>query len=127
VPELSKVLSDDDPVVRGLAALGLRAAGAAALPVLDPLIARLADPDPNVRLMSANAIGALGPKAGRAVPALTEACRASGEHVHVLRSAASALGDIGPAAAPAIPALEELRKLPRVRWAAEEAIRKIRS
>jgi HEAT repeat protein len=51
----------------------------------------------------------------------------SDEHVHVLRSAASALGDIGTAAAPAIPALEELRKLPRVRWAAEEAIRKIRS
>jgi hypothetical protein len=127
VPELSKALSDDDPVVRGLAALGLRAAGAPALPALDPLIARLKDPDPNVRLMSANAIGALGAKAGRAVAALTDACRASDEHVHVLRSAASALGDIGTAAAPAIPALEELRKLPRVRWAAEEAIRKIRS
>jgi D-arabinan exo alpha-(1,3)/(1,5)-arabinofuranosidase (non-reducing end) len=127
VPELSKALSDDDPVVRGLAALGVRSAGAAALPALDPLIARLKDPDPNVRLMSANAIGALGPKAGRAVAALTEACRASDEHVHVLRSAASALGEIGPAAAPAIPALEELRELPRVRWAAEEAIRKIRS
>ncbi|HEX9304898.1 MAG TPA: DUF2961 domain-containing protein [Thermoanaerobaculia bacterium] len=127
VPELAKALSDDDPVVRGLAALALRAAGTAALPALDPLIARLKDPDPNVRLMSANAIGALGAKAARAVPALTEACRASDEHVHVLRSAASALGEIGPAAAPAIPALEELRRLPRARWAAEEAIRKIRS
>ena len=77
--------------------------------------------------MSANAIGALGPKAARAVPALTEACRAPDEHVHVLRSAASALGEIGPSAAAAIPALEDLRKLPRARWAAEEAIRKIRS
>jgi len=128
VSELSKALSDDDdPVVRGLAALGLRAAGTAALPTVDRLIARLKDPDPNVRLMSANAIGALGPKAARAVPALTEACRAPDEHVHVLRSAASALGEIGPSAAAAIPALEDLRKLPRARWAAEEAIRKIRS
>jgi hypothetical protein len=127
VVELANALSDDDPVVRGLAALGLRQSGGAAMPALDRLIARLKDSDPNVRLMSANAIGALGRKAGRAVPALTEACRASDEHVHVLRSAASALGEIGPAAAPALPALEELRKLPRVRWAAEEAIRKIRS
>jgi HEAT repeat protein len=104
----------------------LREAGGAALPALDRLIARLADPDPNVRLMSANAIGALGSKAERAVPALTQLCRRTDDHVHVLRSAASALGAIGPAAAPAIPALEELRKLPRARWAADEALKKIR-
>jgi Protein of unknown function (DUF2961)/HEAT repeats len=119
-------LDDDDPVVRGLAALALREAGGAALPALDRLIARLKDSDPNVRLMSANAIGALGPKAERAVPALTLLCRRTDDHVHVLRSAASALGAIGPAAAPAIPALEELRKLPRARWAADEALKKIR-
>lgn len=113
--------------MRGLAALALRESGAAAMLSLDRLIARLKDPDANVRLMSANAIGALGTKADRAVPALTEACRVPDEQVHVLRSAASALGAIGPAAAAAIPALEELRKLPRVRWAADEAIRKIRS
>ncbi len=126
VAELAKALADDDPVVRGLAALALRQAGAAALPALDALIARLADPDPNVRLMSANAIGAMGAKAERAVPALEAACRVADEQVHVLRSAASALGEIGPGAAPALPTLEELTKLPRVRWAAEEAIRKIR-
>jgi hypothetical protein len=61
-----------------------------------------------------------------AVPALTEACRVPDEQVHVLRSAASALDAIGADAASSVPALEELRKLPRVRWAAEEAIRKIR-
>jgi hypothetical protein len=77
--------------------------------------------------MSANAIGALGPKASKAVPALIEAARVLDDHVHVLRSVASALGAIGPAAMTAIPALEDLRKLPRARWAAEEAIRKIRS
>jgi len=126
VPELSKALSDADPVVRGLAALGLRAAGAAALPALDPLIALLADPDPNVRLMSANAIGALGAKAERAVPALVVAAGARDEQVHVLRSVAEALGAIGPAAAPGLPALEALAKIPRVRWAAEAAIKRIR-
>ncbi len=126
VADFTRALGDDDPVVRGLAALGLRNAGAAAMPALDRLIAGLMDPDENVRLMSANSIGALGPKASAAVPPLAEALRARDEHVHVLRSAASALGNIGRAAAPAIPALEELRKMPRARWAAEEAIRKIR-
>jgi hypothetical protein len=126
VAELTKALSDDDAVVRGLAALALREAGAAARPALDRLIAGLEDPDANVRLMSANAIGALGPEGASAVSALTEACRVKDEEVHVLRSAASALGAIGHAASPAMPALEELRKSPRVRWAAEEAIRKIR-
>jgi hypothetical protein len=126
VAGLATALEDDDPVVRGLAALALREAGGAALPALDRLIARLKDPDPNVRLMSANAIGALGPKAVKAVPALIDAVRRSDDHVHVLRSAASALGAIGRPAASAVPALEELRKLPRARWAAEEAIRKIR-
>jgi D-arabinan exo alpha-(1,3)/(1,5)-arabinofuranosidase (non-reducing end) len=126
VSELTPALDDDDPVVRGLAALALREAGAAAGPALGALIQRLKDPDPNVRLMSANAIGTLGPKASKAVPALIEAVRVLDDHVHVLRSVASALGAIGSAAAPAIPALEELTKLPRARWAAEEAIRKIR-
>jgi hypothetical protein len=125
VRNLARALDDDDAVVRGLAALALSRAGNAASQALEPLIARLADSDENVRLMSANAIAALGPKASAAVPALTAACRRN-DHVHVLRSAASALGAIGPAAAPALPALEELRKLPRARWAAEEAIRKIR-
>ena len=125
VPDLTVALGDDDPVVRGLAALALREASAAAAPALDPLTARLKDPDPNVRMMSANAIGALAAKASKAVPALIEALRVRDDHVHVLRSMASALGAIGSAAAPAIPALEELRKLPRARWAAEEAIRKI--
>ena len=126
VPDLTAALGDDDPVVRGLAALGLREAGAAAAPALDPLTARLKDPDPNVRMMSANAIGALGAKASKAVPALIEAVRVRDDHVHVLRSAASALGAIGSSASPALPALRELAKLPRARWAAEEAIRKIR-
>jgi len=126
VAELAKALTDEDPIVRGLAALGLREAGPAALPALDLLIGRLSDSDTGVRMMTANAIAAIGPKAAPAVPALVAAAKTRDEHVHVLRSVADALGAIGPAAASALPALEELRKLPRVRWAAEAAIRKIR-
>ena len=126
VAAIGTALDDPDPVVRGLAALALSGVGDAAMPALERLIARLKDADENVRLMSANAIGALGPKASRAVPALIEAVRVSNDHVHVLRSVASALGNIGRAAASAIPALEELRKMPRARWAAEEALKKIR-
>ncbi len=42
------------------------------------------------------------------------------------RAVAATLGSIGkPAAAPALPLLRELAKIPRVRWSAESAIRKI--
>ncbi len=90
------------------------------------LITALKDNDPNVRLMSANAIAAIGADAASAVPALIAAGSVKGEHVHVLRACASALGAIGkPAAAPAVPVLKDLARIPRVRWAAEAALRNI--
>jgi hypothetical protein len=126
VAELQKALADDDPIVRGLAAMGLKESGPAALPALEALVARLHDDDTGVRMMAANAIAAIGRRARRAVPALISAAGVRDEHVHVLRSVADALGAIGPAAASAAPALVELTKLPRVRWAAEAALKKIR-
>jgi hypothetical protein len=120
-----RALDDPDPFIRGLAALTLRDAGAAAYPSLDLLIARLKDSDENVRLMSADAIARQGQRAARAVTALIAVCDLPGQHVHVLRSAASALGMIGPDAAPALPALRKLEAIPRVRWAARAAIRQI--
>ncbi len=102
-----------------------RAGRRRALPALDALTAALRDPDANVRLMSANAIAAIGPGAAPAVPALIAACSVQDEQVHVLRACATALGAIGPAATPALPVLREIAKLPRVRWAAEAAIKKI--
>ena len=89
------------------------------------LQAGLQDLDANVRMMSANAIAAIGTGAAPAVPALIAACSVKGEQVHVLRACAPALGAIGHAAAPALPILRELLALPRVRWAAEAAIRSI--
>ncbi|MCC6124335.1 MAG: DUF2961 domain-containing protein [Pirellulales bacterium] len=126
IAEIARSLSDADPVVRGLAAIALRNAGKASLFALPALIAALKDKDPNVRLMSGNAIAAIGPQAAPAVSALIAAAEVEGEEVQVQRSFASALGAIGkPAAVPGIPVLKELAKSPRVRWAAEAALKNL--
>lgn len=127
VNELGRTLtSDPDPVVRGLAAIAFRDLGKGSLPVLPALINALRDKDVSVRIMSANAIAAIGKDAAPAVSALIAAGSVKDEQVHVLRSVAAALGCIGkPAAAPALPLLRDLAKIPRVRWAAESAIRQI--
>jgi hypothetical protein len=127
ITELGQALtSDPDPITRGVAAVALRDQGKASLPALPTLTTALKDSDVCVRMMSANAIAAIGKDAAPAVPALIAAASVEGEQVHVLRSIAAALGSIGkPAATPALPLLRELVKMPRVRWAAESAIRKI--
>jgi hypothetical protein len=125
--DLSHALtSDADPLTRGLAAVALRDQGRASLPALPALMDALKDSDVCVRMMSANAIAAIGDSAAQAVPALIAAGSVKGEQVHVLRSVAAALGSIGkPAATPALPLLRKLAEMPRVRWAAESAIRRI--
>ncbi|HEY1433936.1 MAG TPA: DUF2961 domain-containing protein, partial [Thermoanaerobaculia bacterium] len=126
VADLAAALSDPDATTRGLAAMALKDKGPAALPALPALEKALKDPDPNVRLMSGNAIAAIGKDAAPAVPALIAACSVQGEQIHVLRACASALGAIGkPAAVPALPVLKKLAEHPRIRWAAEAAIKKI--
>jgi hypothetical protein len=126
VPALIRAMGDPDPVVRGLAAVALRDVGrTASAPALDTLIGHLADPDENVRMMTAQAIATQGPAAKRAMPELIAACKVEGQHPHVLRSLADALGLIGPEAKDALPTLRDLAKIPRVRWAAELAIKRI--
>jgi hypothetical protein len=126
VVDLAASLTDKDPVIRGMAAIALRAKGKDALPALTALITALKDKDPNVRLMTANAIAAIGKEAAEAVPALIAAASVKGEDPQVLRSFALALGAIGkPAAEPGIPILKELQKIPRVRWAAEAALKSL--
>ena len=120
IAALTIALTDDDHVVRGLAALGLRDAGTAAASARDALIARLKDDEVGVRMIAAQAIGRL--RDPSTLDALMTAGREAGQHVHVLRSIADALGDLGRAAAPALPLLRELAKQPRVRWAAEAAM-----
>jgi hypothetical protein len=124
--ELGKALSDPNAVTRGLAAMALVKLGAGAQPALPELTAALKDSDPNVRLMSANAIAAIGKGAAPAVPALIAACSVKDEQIHVLRACAGALGAIGkPAATPGLPILKKLAEHPRIRWAAEAAMKKI--
>jgi hypothetical protein len=126
VAELARTLaSGEDPILRGLAAVALRDGGAGSLPALDALRKALGDTDVNVRTMAANAIGAIGPKAAPAVADLISAASVAFEDVQVLRASASALGRIGPEARAALPILRELAELPRVQWAAEEAIGRI--
>jgi HEAT repeat protein len=109
-----------------MAAMALKDRGTAALPALGPLEKALKDPDPNVRLMAGNAIAAMGKDAAPAVPSLIAACSVKDEQIHVLRACATALGAIGkPAATPALPILKKLAEHPRIRWAAEAAIKKI--
>ncbi|MFO0983451.1 MAG: DUF2961 domain-containing protein [Planctomycetota bacterium] len=125
VASLARALDDDDAVVRGLAALALRNLGTAALPARAPLLRHLGDADENVRMMSAQAIGTIGGGASDSVPALIQLAQAPGQHPHVLRSVADALGAFAQDAAAALPVLRELEQIPRVRWAAAAARRKI--
>jgi len=113
-------------VVRGLAALALRDAGGVDDAAIDALAAHLTDADDGVRMASAWAIAAQGPRAYRVFDQLMAAGRAQPQHPHVQRAVADAFGAIGPQAREAIPVLEELAKVMRVRWNAVLAIKKIR-
>jgi hypothetical protein len=126
------------------------APGSGAEEVVTELIGALRDPDSHVRAEAANVLGLLGPAAGPAVDALTEAARQTtdvllhGAAVAALgrlalnpesvvpvlvdvlaagpsRSAIWALGRFGPAAAPALRRLTALLEDPRDTTAAEAA------
>lgn len=124
--DLTTALGDSDHVVRGLAALALRDAGALPDATIDALSVRLTDADDGVRMASAWAIAAQGARAMRVFPALMTAGRADPQHPHVQRALADAFGAIGPAAREALPVLEQLARGPRVRWNATAAIRRVR-
>ena len=127
IAELGRVLTvGKDPVARGLAAAALRDRGRASVAALPELTTGLSDADVCVRMMSANALAAIGPEAAPAVGALIAAGSVKGEQVHVLRSVAAALGSVGkPGGVAAVPLLRELARIPRVQWAAESALRKL--
>ena len=127
VGELSKALGDSDARVRSTAGVALRAMGPKASAAAQGLIRALDDPMPYVRALAADALGNIGASAGpSAVDALRVHLRKAGEQIYVLRSLSSALGNIGPTAASGLPELERMLKLPRVIYAAEEAIHKIK-
>jgi hypothetical protein len=125
VPALAKALGDENPRVRSLAAQALRSMGPKAVEAIPSLVQALNDPMKYVRAPVADAIGAMGPAAKAAVPALSARLLTAGEEVYVLRSISTALGSIGPDASSALPALQQTLKIPRVTYAAQEAILRI--
>jgi HEAT repeat protein len=68
----------------------------------------LSDPEESVRVAAADALGAIGPGASAAVPALAARLMDKSEGRFVFRSSMQALGKIGPGAKAALPVLQEL-------------------
>jgi hypothetical protein len=125
VAEMLRGLEDADPVARGVAALALRDQTAPAAETLAPLSRALRDPETGVRMVAADAIARYGHGAVAVLEQLIAAGGVEGENAHVQRSVALALGAIGPEAVRAIPTLDALEKIPRVRFTAATAKRRI--
>jgi HEAT repeat protein len=153
VPGLSRALNDRNPAVRAAAAQALGCLGAEASSIAEPLRQRLADTNPRVRVCAARALwlinrdaaaavpvlaaalrepgsweaalalGAMGPAASNAVPALVETLKRE-KVPRPLREtpvSALALGHIGGASVPAL--IDTLANAePRVRTSAALAL-----
>lgn len=136
LPSLARGLKDPDVRVRRNVALFLWVSGRERRSpsgprldyrsCLDALIEALADPDPRVRQLAAQALGALGPAAARAVPALVRLLEDRDDEGS-RNTACIGLAGIGPAAADALPALRKALDDPSrdVRRFARLAIEKI--
>lgn len=105
--ELTKRLGEPAHRVQALGVLA--AIGAAAKPAVKQLVAALAEPDPGVVGEAAVAIGAVGPDAAEAVPALRKLL-GDATPADVRYPVTYALGRIGAAAKAAVPRLLELSK-----------------
>jgi hypothetical protein len=93
--------------------------------VIDRLIRMVGDNDAQVRVAAERALISLGPKAAKAVAALTAA--ASDRQIDVRAAAIEALGAIGPAAKDATPTLVDALKDsdPQIRMLAAQALGKL--
>jgi len=118
VPLLAEALKDKDPLMRMNIAMALRSMGGAAAPAVPNLIAGLKDSDTSgptiraegVRAQIAFALGAIGPEAKAAVPALSDIFKDAGQKTELRRAAAFALGSIGADAKDAMPLLTDALK-----------------
>ncbi len=117
IPSLIVLLKDDNAAVRSSSAWALeslRRSGYGDDVSISALAGALSDPDANVRLHVASALGEFGPKAGVAVPALGARLKdddkgtEKGSVVFVRAAAARALGKIGPGAQAATSNLTQL-------------------
>ena len=125
VPVLIEKLQDEDPQVRGEAAVALGWIGPTAKEAVPALVKALQDENPQVRKDAAVALGWIGPTATEAVPGLIAALQ--DEMAAVRFTAARVLGDMGTASQGAV---LDLRKLlededPDVRRQASLSIQQI--
>jgi HEAT repeat protein len=97
-------LRSTDPAAQAEALYRLRKGGARAVPVLVELLQQ-ESADPEQRWRAAELLGAIGPEAADAVPALVAARRDADPHVRAV--AVRSLGQLAPASAEAIPELVE--------------------
>jgi HEAT repeat protein len=105
VPEIAKLVRDQDRLVRSNACDTLRHVGKEAATAIPALIQALRDEDEYVRGRAADALGSMGPTAAPAVPYLIKALKDRRDPVRSL--AAEALGRIGRKAKAAVPELIE--------------------
>jgi len=99
---LGGLLRDGEVRVRRAAAFAMRSFPSAGRSFLPRLVDLLEDGDRDVRWFAARAIGAVGPAAVSAVPALT---RALDDEKTIRDEVITALGKIGPGAGESVPAL----------------------
>jgi len=78
-------------------------------------ISDFSNPDWKIQKKACDALGAIGPAASEAVPALADLIRRS-EDREVIKSACEALRGIGPAASEAVPALVDLIRRSKDSW-----------
>jgi HEAT repeat protein len=106
LPKLSPLLEDMDPSTRAQAARTLGAFGAKAAGVVPALIKHLeTDPNHSVKDAALEALGAIGPLAKAALPAVMTVVKGQDEMLR--RTAIHAAIDLGPSAAGEIPVLLE--------------------
>ncbi len=122
---LIAALTNQDPVLRWRAVLGIRYSGSDCVPALPALIQRLVDRDPKVRGESAVVLEFLGHQSELVVPHLTRTLQSP--YPYLRCAAAELLGHFGGEAASATPALVNILTDPDagVRETATNALRAI--
>lgn len=123
IPELRKLLKDEDAEVRWNASRTLGKIGAASKVALPDLYPHFEDKDDKVREHAAETIGDIGPEAAEGIPYLEKAL--TDPYVRVRRDAIRSLGQLGAVAKGSLPKMLPLLddKEELVREAARKAIR----
>ncbi len=126
LPSLRDLADDPEEATRKAAATSIGEIEKATKGLRD-VIAGLGGSEPGARSYAAGRLGAIGPAAAEAVPALAKLL--ADPDAEVRRASAEALGKIGPAARPSIPALAERAEVDEdegVRKASTEAATTLR-